>query len=145
MILEVTRMKHGQFGPTPGGMAYWYTSSGTWFLALLVLAYFLANAGYIFLGFLAIVLGFLLLVGGMFAPSGGAPGGTRVAGGGGGEAPIIIQSGGGGGGGMPATFRFDANWQGPTSGEEAIGKRLGSMANFFGKSIGAMTGGKPTD
>lgn len=119
-------MKRAQYGNVLAS-----TTSGTWFVGLFILAYFLANAGYSFLAFLAVVLGFLLLVGGMF--SGGAMGAPRPAG-----TPIYGNST------MPSVIQIQPNWNGPVSGEKDVGLRLGSMANFFGSTIGYMMGGKPS-
>lgn len=123
-----------------GQQAFFGTGAGTWLVAMLVLAWIMASAGYTFLAFLALVLGFILLVGGLFAPSSRGVPGTPS---GGGEGPIII--GGGGGPAYPSgtTFRFQPDWGGPSSGEESVGRRLGGMANFIGGTIGGLMGGKP--
>lgn len=140
----------GKRGQTYGPMSYLSTGPGTWLIALLVLAYVLANAGYSFLATVAVVLGFLLLVGGVLgAPGGGMPGAPKmnVSGLGGGDGPIVVNMGGPqmGGGGIPPQIRFQPDWGGPSSGESSVGKNLAHVANFMGKSIGYALGGKPSD
>lgn len=120
-------MKRGQFSSHSSLNA----SPGTWLVGLLILGYILANAGYSFLAFLAVILGFLLFVGGSFSRPGAAPSGHQQ------------NYGSMGGGGIPPVIQFQPNWAGPTSGEERVGKNLAHIANFMGSTVGWLTGGKP--
>jgi hypothetical protein len=94
-------------------------------IGLLLVGYLLAEAGYAFLALLAVTLGVLMFVGGG-SSSNAAPGYP--------SSPS----------GIPPMMQIQTNWAGPVSGEESVGKRLGTLANFVGATASKMMGGKPS-
>lgn len=94
------------------------------------IAYFMWSSGSGFLAVLVLLIGALLSISeGSSAPSSG--GGSVSSGG----SPITVQ-----GGSIPSEMKIQIqpNWSGGSTGHELIGKRLGSLASFFIKLVKAI-------